>query len=138
MTKDQALKLALEALEPDAYLAEWYIEKHIIPTAVNAIKAALEEKDEPVLWRNAAIRVGEELSSVGPNGYYDMNAKEWFDWAMEQEPRGKNSLPQRTWKGLMDEERSKIWGELPSTLNEERDACIFAEAIELYLKERNI
>ena len=45
--------------------------------------------------------------------------------------------PQRTWVGLTDEERSKIWGELPSTLNEERDACIFAECIEIYLKERN-
>lgn len=45
---------------------------------------------------------------------------------------------QRTWVGLTDEERSKIWGELPSTKNEERDACIFAECIELYLKEKNI
>jgi hypothetical protein len=42
-----------------------------------------------------------------------------------------------TWRGLTDEERSKIWGELPSTKNEERDACIFAECIELYLKEKN-
>ena len=41
------------------------------------------------------------------------------------------------WVGLTDEERSKIWGELPSTLNEERDACIFAECIEIYLKEKN-
>jgi hypothetical protein len=46
--------------------------------------------------------------------------------------------PKKPWVGLTNEERSKIWGELPSTLNEERDACIFAEAIELYLKERNI
>jgi hypothetical protein len=45
--------------------------------------------------------------------------------------------PQRTWVGLTDEERSKIWGELPTLINEERDACVFAEAIELYLKEKN-
>ena len=45
--------------------------------------------------------------------------------------------PQRTWVGLTDEERSKIWGELPTLKNEERDACVFAEAIELYLKEKN-
>ena len=44
---------------------------------------------------------------------------------------------QRPWVGLTDEERSKIWGELPSVGNEERDACIFAECIELYLKEKN-
>jgi hypothetical protein len=46
--------------------------------------------------------------------------------------------PRRTWVGLTDKERSKIWGELPQTLNSERDACVFAEAIEIYLKERNI
>jgi hypothetical protein len=72
--------------------------------AITAIKAALEAKDEPVAWRDAAIRLGEELSSVGPDGYYDMDAKEWLDWAMEQNPRGKHSLPQRTWVGLTDEE----------------------------------
>jgi len=45
--------------------------------------------------------------------------------------------PKRTWVGLTNEERSKIWGELPQTLNPERDACVFAETIEAYLKERN-
>jgi len=55
----------------------------------------LEANDEPVAWRDAAIRLGEELSSVGPDGYYDMDAKEWLDWAIEQNPRGKHSLPQR-------------------------------------------
>jgi len=51
-------------------------------------------QQEPVAWKNAAIRLGEELSSVGPDGYYDMTAQQWLDWAMEQEPRGKNSLAQ--------------------------------------------
>jgi hypothetical protein len=64
-----------------------------------------EAKVEPVAWRDAAMRLGEELSSVGPDGYYDMDAKEWLDWAMEQNPRGKHSLPQRTWVGLTDEEK---------------------------------
>ncbi len=45
--------------------------------------------------------------------------------------------PQRKWHGLTDEERSKIWGELPQTLNPERDVCVFAETIEVYLKEKN-
>jgi len=52
-----------------------------------------QEKQEPVAWKNAAIRLGEELSSVGPNGYYDMSAEQWLEWAMDQQPRGKNSLP---------------------------------------------
>jgi len=66
----------------------------------------LEAKDEPLAWKNVAIRLGEELSSVGPAGYYDMTPEHWLDWAMAQQPQGKNSLPapQRTWVGLMDEE----------------------------------
>ena len=53
-----------------------------------------QPEPEPVAWRNAAMRIGEELSSVGPDGYYKMSPTEWLDWAMLQEPRGKNSLPQ--------------------------------------------
>lgn len=34
------------------------------------------------LWRNAAIRVGEDLHSVGPNGYYNMSAEEWLNWEL--------------------------------------------------------
>jgi hypothetical protein len=37
---------------------------------------------EPVAWRNAALRVGEDLCSVGPFGYYDMTAEQWLDWAL--------------------------------------------------------
>jgi hypothetical protein len=40
------------------------------------------EKQEPVAWRNAALRVGEDLCSVGPFGYYDMTAEQWLDWAL--------------------------------------------------------
>lgn len=36
-----------------------------------------------VTWRNAAIRLGEELASVGPNGYYDMTPKQWLEWALK-------------------------------------------------------
>ncbi len=48
-----------------------------------------------------------------------------------------DALSESEWVGLTDEERSKIWGELPQTSNEERDACIFAQAIEAKLKEKN-
>ena len=60
------------------------------PVLANCITQA--EKQEPVAWKNAAIRLGEELSSVGPDGYYNMTAAQWLDWAMDQQPRGKNSL----------------------------------------------
>ncbi len=94
--------------------------------------AALKAKDEPVAWRDAAIRLGEELSSVGPNGYYDMDAKEWLDWAMEQNPRGKHSLPQRTWVGLSDEE-------IAEALGDESDSVYMTDfrRVEAKLKEKN-
>jgi hypothetical protein len=63
---------------------------------------------------------------------------------IKQLPNGKIEVlaveygPQRIWHGLTDKERSKIWGELPQTTNEERDACVFAESIEIYLKEKNL
>lgn len=44
-------------------------------------------------WRDAAIRLGEELASVGPDGYYDMTPKEWLDWAMKQVKKKKVSNP---------------------------------------------
>jgi hypothetical protein len=123
MTKDEALRLALEALQTKG-------EHHPrVYAAMTAIKAALEAKDEPVAWRDAAIRLGEELSSVGPDGYYDMDAKEWLDWAMEQNPRGKHSLPQRTWVGLTDAEVDQAFTEL--TLRK------IYQAIEAKLKEKN-
>jgi hypothetical protein len=112
MTKDEALRLALEALELANYKVADYCNGYTIEEvdeAITAIKTALEAKDEPVAWRDAAIRLGEELSSVGPDGYYDMDAKEWLDWAMEQNPRGNHSLPQRTWVGLTDEEAAECW-----------------------------
>jgi hypothetical protein len=49
---------------------------------IDELNAWADEKEKQA-WRNAAIRVGEELSSVGPDGYYDMNAWQWLDWAME-------------------------------------------------------
>ena len=77
----------------------------------SASKEALAQPEqEPVAWRDAAIRLGEELSSVGPDGYYNMNAKQWLDWAMAQNPSGKHSLPQRTWVGLTDEDWDEIFG----------------------------
>jgi hypothetical protein len=114
----EALKQALEALEnistalrEDDVLGS---DIELMLNAITAIKEALAQPEqtntrpyytidelnawadekEKQAWRNAAIRIGEALSSVGPDGYYEMNAWKWLDWAMEQEPRGKNSLAQ--------------------------------------------
>jgi hypothetical protein len=49
--------------------------------SITVLRQALAQP-EPVAWRNAAIRLGEDLYSVGPDGYYDMTAKQWLDWAL--------------------------------------------------------
>ena len=91
MTKlEQAARQALEALEYAGKDDFWRYQD----SAITALREALAEPaEEPVAWKNAAIRLGEELSSVGPDGYYDMTAQQWLDWAMDQQPQGKNSLP---------------------------------------------
>ena len=45
---------------------------------------AWADKYQNEQWHKAAIRLGEELASVGPVGYYEMDAKEWLDWALNQ------------------------------------------------------
>jgi len=94
-------------------------------------------------WKNAAIRLGEELSSVGPDGYYNMTAEQWLDWAMDQQPRGKNSLsqPQREWVGLTQAERHDIreWQKIQEELGPVWSPMMLYlyEAIEAKLKEKN-
>ena len=59
----------------------------LVRDLIKAVKEGQEKfmskpEQEPVAWRNAAIRVGEDLCSVGPFGYYDMTAEQWLDWAL--------------------------------------------------------
>ena len=109
MTDRELMQQALEALE----IAE--VDGNCYYKATKLLRARLAQPEqEHVAWRNAAIRVGEELSSVGPDGYYNMTAQQWLDWAMEQQPVGKNSLaqpeqePHRQWRGLTEEDIAEI------------------------------
>jgi hypothetical protein len=63
-------------------------------------------EQEPVAWRNAAIRLGEDLYSVGPNGYYEMTAKQWLDWALSVV---NTAPPRKPWVGLTNKEVNEIW-----------------------------
>lgn len=126
----EAMKLALEALKeshPKPY-------SESVITHVEAIKAleealAKQEQGEPVAWRNAAIRVGEDLCSVGPHGYYDMTAEQWLDWALSVVTV---HLPpqQRTWVGLTDEEANELWESTDSDWE-------LMKRVEAKLKEKN-
>ena len=88
------------------------------------------QQQEPVAWRNAAIRVGEDLCSVGPFGYYNMTAEQWLDWALSV-VTVHAPLAQR--EPLTDEEIRKLverqqqeYGQLCDVL----DFQMFARAIE--------
>jgi len=79
-------------------------------------------------WHKAAIRLGEELASVGPVGYYEMDAKEWLDWAM-------STVQTRTWVGLTEEDLKPICDEWRIVYGAWMDD--FARDIEAKLKEKN-
>jgi len=133
----EAMKQALEAWQTHVYGSDIHHNAMLVAMTNIGQAIAEAEKQEPVAWRNAAIRIGEELSSVGPNGYYDMTAQQWIDWAMEQEPKGKTSLPQpkHEWVGLTDEEIIGMKAAIKGTLDVQFG--VFARAIEAKLKEKN-
>ena len=48
----------------------------------NHIEVKKEKEPEDNEWKSVALRFGEELVSVGPCGYYDYSAEEWFEWVV--------------------------------------------------------
>jgi len=89
---------------------------------------AWADKYQNQQWHKAAIRLGEELASVGPVGYYDMDAKEWLDWAI-------STVQTRTWVGLTEEDLKPICDEWRIVYGAWMHD--FARDIEAKLKERN-
>jgi hypothetical protein len=132
MTKDEALKLALESLygfipylplEHDKPQCDRYDQ------AITAIKAALEAKDEPVkiTHKHEWFRTGE--MKVG-----QMRCISCGIWGQEE-------MPQRTWIGLTDEEIEVIEVLRAPPVHPDFIDCDdwveFARAIEAKLKEKN-
>jgi len=116
MTKDEALRLALEALSTSMYPQPRQL------NAIAAIKAALEAKDEPVAYINVEQR-----------------KLEWAKYMSWDTPTVVNlpkiplytTPPQRTWVGLTDEEISEVDWKSNETLHD------FARAIEAKLRSKN-
>lgn len=50
----------------------------------------------PVDWQNAALRLGEELASVGPDRYYEFTPEQWLAWALESLAKMRSSHRQDT------------------------------------------
>lgn len=79
----KAAEMALNAFETIMFEKNAESCQIIAKNARYSLREALAQTEqEPVAWRNAAIRFGEDLYSVGPDGYYDMTAKQWLDWAL--------------------------------------------------------
>jgi hypothetical protein len=111
MTKDEALRLALEALIEvrDANIHGLTLTQDYHET-ITAIKAALEAKDEPVIDESAAQRIATALG-----------------WE-----------PQRTWVGLTDEEIWDAYMKAPLALDCSTDELYaISRTVEAKLKEKN-
>jgi hypothetical protein len=114
MTKDEALRLALEALKKSIKFVSGShdpvgSELDDINEAITAIKAALEVKDESVA----------KYSDIISDGGFD--------------PRNQFDVPpQRTWVGLTDDEKYALCKRFPFNLTFDAIA-----AIEAKLKEKN-
>ena len=122
MTKDEALKLALEALERS--VATCFDQRshdevmgrpeHFVNKAIDAIKEVLAQPEqEPVAWMDED---GDVLSASVVSGKGLRNIPLY------------TTPPQRTWVGLSDEERQEIALEVPI------DAVFITEA---KLKDKN-
>ena len=110
MTQTEALRLALEALDPvSTYgrVGSRDVDTAKAQAAITAIKAALEAKDEPVTGKRLEL-IGH--ADLGINNIYIFNGYG------EEVPEGRTPLyagyttpPQRTWVGLTDEEIFDVW-----------------------------
>jgi|LakMenEpi03Aug12_release.lakeMendotaPanAssembly.Ray.scaffolds.fasta_scaffold189008_6 hypothetical protein len=121
MTKDEALKLALEALEHAAYC----VQKNYCPDKMghdwdDTIASIKEALAQPV-QEAAAFIAAEERKREERYGYFPkLHPSEYMD-----EPA------QRTWVGLTDEDITKIDQGLYPTWKDE------VQAVEAKLKEKN-
>jgi len=122
MTKDEALRLALEALKET-----WYHVGTFSPTdeaielydkAIRAIKEALETKDEPVAW------MSEDEHTV--------YTSKQVDGCFQHDHIPLYTTPQRTWVGLTDEEIQECLQGLPT-----QTIDVYARRIETKIKDKN-
>ena len=131
MSKDEALRFALEALETSMYPQQKQLQ------AITAIKTALEAKDEPVAFK---------IYKPTPPRHATPNVRDAeLPWVYDQDPSSGNiasmwvtpvkvTPPQRTWVGLTDEEIEQGCKESWITEQAFQSAVWWAEA---KLKEKN-
>jgi len=123
MTKDEALKLALEALK---LWLNHKLDEDTAWEAHNAIKEALKIKDEPVAW--GMEKDGVILDVICP----DEHEREEGEYTIPL-----YTTPQRTWVVLTDEEKAQfVVAYYPSNWDR-KTAVSLMNDYEKYLKEKN-
>ena len=130
MTKDEAMKLAREALELHGKQYPHMVKGYCLD-AITALREALAEQpaqQEPVTWGVDWGKAG-DISCVSiikrlPDGRIEVVAVEYAPYSYTSPPA------QRTWVGLTDEEKHEIrYSHMTS--------AEFIEFIEAKLKEKN-
>jgi len=128
MTKEEALDLALKALEtcevawPGTIFKSKYFAEDEVKAAITAIKQALAIDK----MADNARDLGLDYEPV-PENFMDALR---FDVAMRD-------AAQRPWVGLTDEERKKLWRDVVKWDDPSHDDVDLMEAIEAKLKEKN-
>ncbi len=147
MTKDEALRLALEALEIED-LACRYLKEQTpsqIVEAITAIKKTLAQPEqEPVAIIEQLWAIIDDIDTYGDiaksddklyRSMVERRQKERWGTGITTDGYTLNipTPPQRTWVGLTDEDISNIWHNCKPYYDEDD----FARAIEAKLKEKN-
>jgi hypothetical protein len=140
MTKDEALRLALEALKKSVKFVSGShdpvgSELDDINEAITAIKAALEAKDEPEQMAKLGWQVIDcPICGGGARAFPKQEAKDEPDHSdeltiayMSGLHRGKE-VAQRTWVGLTNQDLADCWDTIPERA---------MRRVEAKLKEKN-
>ena len=113
MTKDEALKLALEALQPTPYKDDWTVAKETNKAITAIYEALAQPEQEPV---------GEIVDAI--EGAFKCS----FTKMLPVSTKLYTTPPQR--KPLSDEEISDLWCKVSNTDFVTGDTHVFARAIE--------
>jgi len=139
MTKNEALRLAIESLCCVRDMVGHPDNLEYIDHQVAKIEAALEAKDEPVgkLQKPTGERAWFTIFEL--NAWADKKLSENPHWVMpKDEPERDDPPPQRTWVGLTDEEIQKALGVTPESSNWNMIMVLeWAKKIEVAILEKN-
>ena len=111
MIKDEAMKMALEALDADPLEMVADVDGHMVflkDKAITAIKEALAQEQEPVAWEQFYPDIGKPQIEFAPVKIVAYNCT--CGRTMNFESDHGVVAPQRTWVGL-DEEDDIDWEE---------------------------